>query len=179
MSSAGRQFINRRSGFTGRRRRTGFGKGFTTGGVGAKGGRGMISIRQQNRLAPMDQRIVEAARLSIRDLINSGLSHLQKITPSRTGRMKRGYRKVIQRFFGRIVTDTPYQIFVEKDTKPHEIKARFAAALKIEIGSQTLFRVRVQHPGTRGQRLVERTVRFVKSRIPQTTKLHMRNIGKF
>lgn len=179
MSASGRNFIRRRSGFSGRRRRTGFGKGFTTGGVGAKGGRtrGLVNITQQNRLAPMDNQIREATTRSIRDLINAALSHLQRITPSRTGALKTSYRKRFFQLAGRITTDKDYIKHVELGTKPHEILPRFASALRFEIGGRTIFAKRVQHPGTRPQRIVRRTVRFIKQKIPQVTKNRMRAVG--
>lgn len=74
--------------------------------------------------------------------------------PERTGRAKKGLTVVSEPQANGVrivaeVRDVPYIRFVVEGTRAHEIKARFAQALRFTAGGRTIFRVRVRHPGTR------------------------------
>lgn len=45
-------------------------------------------------------------------------------------------------------TDTPYDVFVSQGTRPHVIRPRRARALRFTVGGETVFAMKVNHPGT-------------------------------
>jgi hypothetical protein len=49
-----------------------------------------------------------------------------------------------------------YGRFVNRDTKPHTIKARNAPSLIFNVGGRTIFARAVRHRGTRGTRFVDK-----------------------
>jgi len=59
-----------------------------------------------------------------------------------------------------IYATAPHAIFLEDGTKPHVIEARNATALRfIGHDGSPVYRKRVNHPGTRPQRILERAIR--------------------
>jgi hypothetical protein len=77
-------------------------------------------------------------------------------SPRRTGKLAGSFRvksatqrraTVVAIFYGR---------FVNRDTKPHTIKARNAPSLIFNVGGRTIFARAVRHRGTRGTRFVDK-----------------------
>lgn len=56
---------------------------------------------------------------------------------------------------GEMVWPVPYASFVDQDTRPHQIVARRARALRFQVGGRVVFARSVQHPGTKGARFVD------------------------
>lgn len=50
-------------------------------------------------------------------------------------------------------------------TRPHEIRARNARALRFEVGGQTVLRTAVQHPGTKPDGYLERAAAHAEGKI--------------
>ena len=58
-----------------------------------------------------------------------------------------------------IYATAPYAAFMEDGTKPHVIEARNAKALRFRGRTGFVFRKRVNHPGTKAYRFMERGIR--------------------
>lgn len=90
-----------------------------------------------------------------------------------TGRLRaslrRGQRSPFAFFVQAGSRSVQYAKFVEDDTKPHEIRARRAKALRFFWNGELTFRCSVQHPGTTGKKFMlaarneseDRLLRFV------------------
>jgi hypothetical protein len=65
----------------------------------------------------------------------------------------------------RVETASQKMVFLEKDTKAHEIRAVRARALRFVIRGKTIFAKSVQHPGTRGKHMWQRADAQVRERL--------------
>jgi hypothetical protein len=78
-------------------------------------------------------------------------------SPVRTGRLRTSIEKKVERTKAFIGPIAPYAPYVESGTRPHEIRPVRARALRFVIGTEVVFAMRVQHPGTRPQPFVRET----------------------
>lgn len=113
-------------------------------------------------------RMGEQARISLNEGLReigrtfvpaTGTGPLASETPIRTGKLRRS--TVFQIMGGpanqwleiRQAARSPkgafYGFFVREGTRPHDIVARNAKALRFEMGGEIIFRFRVHHPGTK------------------------------
>lgn len=95
----------------------------------------------------------DGAREGVAKACVEGAAEAQRLAAVKTGKMK-------AETTGRVITSTPggavgeivaaasYSSFVEEGTAPHEIRGN---PLAFEVGGETVFARRVQHPGTRSQ----------------------------
>lgn len=119
----------------------------------------------------------EACALTAREIADAGLdafqANVRRNTPidtnpyrDRPGRPRGTLRESIERtpvdrgrtpagpaYRGRVFTEDDVAPFVEWDTAPHEIRARFAKALRWRDAGGLNFRKAVMHPGTQGQHM--------------------------
>lgn len=85
--------------------------------------------------------------------------NLVDITPVKTGRLRASIQTTITETYAQVETTAGYGKFVDEDTAPHDIYARFARFLRIPLpNGEVIYRTHVRHPGTKGQNLRERTV---------------------
>lgn len=107
------------------------------------------------------------------------LAEVVKNTPvGETGALWKGWQKSIRQgvpFRAEIINSVPYGESVEKGSRPHVIRPRWKKALAFIPGGGpgrttwaqrlggggTVFAKKVNHPGTKPQRFVEKTVRSV------------------
>lgn len=61
------------------------------------------------------------------------------------------------RIRGVVGSDDPIAGILEEGSQAHTIEARYAKALRFRIGGRVLFRKRVEHPGTKPYRWLERS----------------------
>jgi hypothetical protein len=61
----------------------------------------------------------------------------------------------------------PYFLYFIEGTAPHEIRPRFAAALRFAVGGQVVFTRLVNHPGTKSHDLLQRVAADVASEVPR------------
>lgn len=66
-----------------------------------------------------------------------------------TGRYKTGYS---------VSANMPYSGYISKGTKPHPITPVNAKLLRFQVGSTVVYARRVQHPGTKPNRYLERAL---------------------
>ena|SRR3990167_551289 len=89
--------------------------------------------------------------------------NLKIITPVKTGKLKNSIRSVVYGLTGEVSTNSGYGLFVDVDTKPHMIFGN--PFLRIPLGNKTIFARKVFHPGTTGQHLRERAMRYTKGQV--------------
>lgn len=80
----------------------------------------------------------------------AALAVIDMTTVRRTGALRDGtlaYQRSSRQ--GIFFSSAKHAIFVNDGTRPHVIEARRAKMLRFEIGGQTIFRRRVNHPGTK------------------------------
>ena len=91
---------------------------------------------------------------------------LKRVTPTRTGKLRRGWvivqNKTTQ---GVIANRVPYAPFVEFGTSPHVIYPRKRKFLRFKVGGKTIFARKVNHPGTKAQRMTVNAWRLDARRI--------------
>ena len=80
----------------------------------------------------------------------------ERAAPRRTGKMARSFRVKSATLRKATVVAIFYARFVNRDTKPHIIKAKNAPSLIFNVGGRTIFARSVKHRGTRGTRFVDR-----------------------
>ena len=86
------------------------------------------------------------------DACEEGAEEARRVAPKKTGGLAASIRgRLTQKATGEIVASAEHASHVESGTRPHEIRARFASALRWEDGDGVHFARRVQHPGTRPQ----------------------------
>jgi len=86
-----------------------------------------------------------------------------RLAPRRTGRLVRQIF-MVRRGPARYVVGTPveYAPFVEFGTRPHVIVPRRARALRFIVDHQLVFAKRVEHPGTKPQRVFARAINVLR-----------------
>ena len=88
-------------------------------------------------------------------------SRAERLTPAKTGRLKRSIR-VVEGAGSYMVSmggrEAPYAPFIEYGARPHIIRARRAMALRFEVHGDVVYAKYVRHPGTRAQRVLARAM---------------------
>lgn len=113
------------------------------------------SVRIQFKGLPQLQRRLEAIEdlgPLMRDLGLSAIGHQKRRAAVKTGNMRR------QIHLGRVtarsvetIAGADYSGHVEYGTRPHEIRARNARALRWKVPGGYRYATRVRHPGTKAQ----------------------------
>jgi hypothetical protein len=80
----------------------------------------------------------------------------RRSSPRRTGKMAASFKVKSATQRGAKVVAIFYAKFVNRDTKPHTIKAKNAPSLIFNVGGRTIFARAVKHRGTRGTRFVDK-----------------------
>ena len=91
---------------------------------------------------------------------------------------KEGFLKGYVRWGLKTQDGKPLDLFLEEGTNPHEIEARFASVLKIPLENGiTIFRRKVQHPGTTAMNIFKDSVteveQAVQKKIEEETTKHL------
>lgn len=92
----------------------------------------------------------------VTDYGTDALAYITLGTPVDTGRLRAGNQLIVEGatdFQARamLVNRTSYALDVHDGTAPHVIVPVRAQALKFDIGGETIFAARVNHPGTPGR----------------------------
>lgn len=92
----------------------------------------------------------------VTDYGTDALAFITLATPVDTGRLRAGNQLIVEGaadFQARalLVNDTSYALDVHDGTPPHVIVPVRAQALRFDIGGETVFATRVNHPGTAGR----------------------------
>ena len=90
---------------------------------------------------------------------------LMAITPVRSGKLLASIRSQVFGLHGEVSTNSGYGLFVDVDTKPHEIIGN--PFLRFEVGGKTIYARKVLHPGTKGQHLRLRTLRNARPQVKE------------
>lgn len=135
---------------------------------------GMLALPSQVITSQLNRNIASA----LNDVIGRGYTDIKRGIPRRTTLVERIHggsehlrdtikldKAMIATDSARVSTDSPIMIFVENDTRPHEIRAVNAQALRFQSGGRTIFAKSVQHPGTRGKHLWSRADAAIRQRL--------------
>jgi len=107
----------------------------------------------------------EAGPFVIQETTDVLYNELQAITPVRTGKLRDSEMKQVFGLRGEVSTNSGYGLFVDVDTKPHVIEGN--PFLRIELAHKTIYVRRVFHPGTKGQKLRERTLKNSRNQVKE------------
>lgn len=103
-------------------------------------------------VAKMFRDVRDGLDLVVSDACEDGADEARRVVPRKTGALADSITgRWVSRGQGEIAARSPYALYVEDDTKPHEIRARRAKALHWQEGGADRFARAVQHPGTKGQ----------------------------
>jgi hypothetical protein len=61
----------------------------------------------------------------------------------------------------------PYAVYVEKGTRPHEIRPVNASVLAFEVAGRMVFTPIVRHPGTKPNPFMQRAVEDARSKVDE------------
>jgi hypothetical protein len=102
--------------------------------------------------------VLAATRTAVAETVDEAAAHGRAVGAfqDRTGALRRSIvgrvvRRDQQGTSGVVEATAPHAVFVEDDTRPHEIRPRNARMLRWEQGGEVRFARVVQHPGTRGK----------------------------
>lgn len=103
-------------------------------------------------VAKLAREIRDGLDLVVSDACEDGADEARLRVPRKTNALADSIKgRWVSRGQGEIAALSPYALYVEEDTKPHEIRARRAKALHWQEGGVDRFAQVVQHPGTKGQ----------------------------
>jgi len=109
-------------------------------------------------------------------------SFAAKNAPKRTGFLGRSTKHQFVRTSRgavvRIQNAVKYARYVEDGTKPHEIVARRAKALRFQTSGGIIFRRRVRHPGTRATKFLWKATRFANQRFQTTVASRLTGLSR-
>jgi hypothetical protein len=99
----------------------------------------------------IERRVLDAARLGIAEVVRVAKRNADETTlyKDRTGRL-RGSSQIVDTgaYMKRLIWRALYAAYVAGGTKPHEIRAKYAAALRFVVAGKVIFAKKVKHPGT-------------------------------
>lgn len=84
--------------------------------------------------------------------------------PKKTGALSRSLKLTVQKRSATIVAQVPYSLYVHEGTSPHVIVPKNASVLVFEVGGETVFARKVNHPGTRPQPFLTDAAVFLQGR---------------
>lgn len=123
---------------------------------------GLSKLRKSFKKSPQ---IVRAGlSRAIKTSVNIIRPIMQRNAPFASGKLRKNIQSVASGLEGRVGPNlrvTPYALFVEKGTKPHEIRPRTKQAL-FWPGARHPVK-RVMHPGTKANPFVEKTVKEIET----------------
>ena len=115
-----------------------------------------LGIRLQNVTPRFVQMVADCCENKMKEFAPQG----------KTGGLKKSIR---QRRLGplsfTVEAGAPCAVFVERGTRPHEIRPVRARALRFEVGGGVVFARLVRHPGTKPQWFMRRAVEFCRDRV--------------
>ena len=86
-------------------------------------------------------------------------AEVKERAPVRTGKLRESIALVKVSDLHYIVgSPLEYAVFVERGTRPHIIRPKRARALRFEVGGETVFAKKVEHPGTKPRPFFERAL---------------------
>ena len=102
--------------------------------------------------------VLAATRMAVAETVDEAAAHGRTVGAfqDRTGALRKSIvGRVVRRdqhgTSGVIEATAPHAVFVEDDTRPHEIRPRRAKMLRWEQGGEVRFARVVRHPGTRAK----------------------------
>lgn len=105
-----------------------------------------------------------------------GYGRMYSLTPVKTGELRASlFGKVVNRRRIEIGATAPHAVFVEYETRPHEIRPVRASVLRFEVGGRVIYTKRVMHPGTRAQPFVRPAAKLIRSLIPELMWREIKN----
>jgi len=105
----------------------------------------------------LSKAIKEAADEGLHVLAHAGQAIMVAEAPERTGTLRRSIT-IMKEGDAYVITPlVSYAVYVERGTRPHEIVARRARALRFVWRGSVVFFRRVLHPGTRPDPFISRT----------------------
>lgn len=82
----------------------------------------------------------------------------QRLTPIRTGKTRASWFAETRGSTIRIGSRSPIAVYLNNGTRPHIIRPLGKKALRFYVGGKAVFAKLVHHPGTKGQRMLQRAL---------------------
>ena len=103
----------------------------------------------------------------VKAVVGEGYHLVRQEAPVKTGDLRRSVQQRSSGLEGEVSVGAPYAVFVASGTQPHIIRPVRARALRFEVGSEVVFAMRVQHPGTKANPFVKRAADRLLRLIPE------------
>lgn len=126
----------------------------------------MVKIDVISQVPDWNAGVARAIKGAIAESGDAALHEMQRRTPVVTGKLKAGLAVQAGDTTAVITSAEKYWVYVDKGTRPHEIRPVRARALAFTVQGSKVFAKVVHHPGTRGKEFVSATESVMKSRIP-------------
>ncbi|MDT8782528.1 MAG: HK97 gp10 family phage protein [Candidatus Bathyarchaeota archaeon] len=92
----------------------------------------------------------------------------EELTPVRSGLMRQSWYVTEQDDMNIALSNrAPYFLYFIEGTSPHEIRPRFASALRFQVGDEVVFARLVNHPGTKPSDLLEQVKKGTAQETPR------------
>jgi hypothetical protein len=89
-------------------------------------------------------------------------------TPVRTGLMQQNWYVTSQNDLESTLSNrAPYFLYFIEGTSPHQIRPRFTSVLHFQSGSDLVFTILVNHPGTKPHDLLQKVKEEAEAEIPR------------
>lgn len=144
-----------------------------------------MAVIEVKKLKELQELFKKSPVIVGQELEKATLSAMRKIettarqeTPVRTGKLKKSFRSHYRPIVAKIYPTEKYAIFVHEGTKPHTIEPRTAESLRFKIGNRWVFAKRVEHPGTKPNKFMDRAAKKDTPRINKIFEGAARIIAK-
>lgn len=129
------------------------------------------SVRGSRELRARLRAIQQTFKPAGREWAEEAAEIMSHAVPVRSGRLQRSFRVKNASQRRASVAGHFTAFFIDAGTKAHEIKARKAPRLIFNVGGNTIFAKKVNHPATKAAPFRERSAQEALRRKPLVTKL--------
>ena len=108
------------------------------------------------------------AKSTLKKTVEFAKKRAEEQTPVRSGLMAQSWYVTSQGNLESAVSNrAPYFLYFIEGTSPHKIRPRFASVLHFQSGSDAVFTMLVNHPGTKPSDLLEQVKKDTEQEIPR------------
>lgn len=135
-----------------------------------------VRIDVKENIPEMDKQNAKAIKNATKESLDVAFDKVVRDTPKKTGTLRGGYQKIIRPNVALIKNAISYLKDVENDTPPHKIEGN--PLLAFEWNGRMMILHSVQHPGTKGKKMIQKTNRFMKTKSKEIFRKHLAKVGK-
>jgi hypothetical protein len=107
-------------------------------------------------------------KLTLKKTVDFAKKRSEEQTPVRSGLMQQSWYVTSQSDLESALSNrAPYFLYFIEGTSPHQIRPRFASVLHFQSGSDAVFTMLVNHPGTKPSDLLQKVKEEVEAEIPR------------